>query len=82
MNSAIGNTEESTKMALGNYALDHAIEDIFATKSDGTMVYANGQFRLHHGLTKDVLRKREINKFVLVKKFLLGWVVENIPVLR
>ena len=53
MNSAIGNTEESTKMALGNYALDHAIEDIFATKSDGTMVYANGQFRLHHGLTKD-----------------------------
>lgn len=32
------------------YALNHAIEDIFATKADGTMVFANEQFRMHHGL--------------------------------
>lgn len=40
-------------MSLMGYALEHAIEDIFATKADGMMVYANGQFRLHHGLGKD-----------------------------
>ncbi len=37
-------------MSLMRYALEHAIEDVFATKADGTMIYANGQFRLHHGL--------------------------------
>lgn len=50
MNSNTDNSEKSYQMSLMGYALDHAIEDIFATKADGTMVYANGQFRLHHGL--------------------------------
>lgn len=47
-------TKAASDFALMSYALDHAIEDIFATKADGTMVYANGQFRLHHGLGSDV----------------------------
>lgn len=46
-------TKTASDFALMTYALDHAIEDIFATKADGTMVYANGQFRLHHGLKPD-----------------------------
>lgn len=44
MNSNTDNSEKSYQMSLMGYALDHAIEDIFATKADGTMVYANGQF--------------------------------------
>lgn len=47
-------TKTISEVALMTYALDNAIEDIFATKADGTMVYANGQFRLHHGLDKDI----------------------------
>ena len=31
-------------MDLQTYALEHAIEDIFATKSDGMLVFANKQF--------------------------------------
>ncbi len=47
------NTEKPSAMSLMAYALEHAIEDIFATKADGTLIYANGQFRLHHGLSDD-----------------------------
>ena len=47
------NTEKPFAMSLMTYALEHAIEDIFATKADGTLIYANGQFRLHHGLRDD-----------------------------
>lgn len=53
MNSNTVNSGNSCQMSLMRYALDHAIEDIFATKSDGTLVYANAQFRLHHGLEAD-----------------------------
>lgn len=53
MNSNTDNSEKGFQTSLMRYALEHAIEDIFATKSDGTMVYANGQFRLHHGLGMD-----------------------------
>ena len=37
-------------MDLQTYALEHAIEDIFATKSDGMLVFANKQFRIHHAI--------------------------------
>lgn len=50
MNSNTDNAEKNMQTSLMAYALDNAIEDIFATKVDGMMVYANGQFRLHHGL--------------------------------
>lgn len=53
MDNADNTKIASNEIALMTYALDNAIEDIFATKVDGTMVYANGQFRLHHGLEKD-----------------------------
>lgn len=37
-------------MSLMRYAVEHVIEDVFATKADGIMVYANGQIRQHYGL--------------------------------
>ena len=37
-------------MDLQTYALEHAIEDIFATKVDGMLVFANKQFRIHHAI--------------------------------
>ena len=50
MDNADNTKIASNEIALMTYALDNAIEDIFATKVDGTMVYANGQCMLHHGL--------------------------------
>ena len=37
-------------MSLMRYAVEHVIEDVFATKADGIMVYANGQIRQHYCL--------------------------------
>lgn len=53
MKNETEHTGGNTLMALSKYALNHAIEDIFATKADGTMVYANKQFCLHHGLNEE-----------------------------
>ena len=41
MDNADNTKIASNEIALMTYALDNAIEDIFATKVDGTMEYAN-----------------------------------------
>jgi hypothetical protein len=50
MNSNTDNSVKSYQMSLMRYAVEHVIEDVFATKADGIMVYANGQIRQHYGL--------------------------------
>ena len=41
MDNADNTKIASNEIALMTYALDNALEDIFATKVDGTMEYAN-----------------------------------------
>ena len=36
-----------------NHAINNSMEDIFATAEDGTMIFANKQFRLHHGIEEE-----------------------------
>jgi hypothetical protein len=50
MNSNTDNSVKSYQMSLMRYAVEHVIEDVFAAKADGVMVYANGQIRQHYGL--------------------------------
>ena len=39
------------ELDLVKYALNNVTEEIYACNPDGTMVYANEQFRIHHGVT-------------------------------
>lgn len=55
-------------------AVNYASEDIFAFKPDGTLVFANEQFRKHYLLTDDIdLSAIKINKLPIKKELKERW---------